>query len=179
MNFARFAQVLYRLGFLQRLRQSSGAPPLKTKGEPCVGGNQRLATESKRLTRNVWPAPSANGLYNPWTQHSASTYPASERCLPAKIEIRQPGPHNHSGPAGRSLSQVSVLPFRLSGHLALTTRRHSRSISDNYHRKRPTPLCVDGVRGIESATASQHCPGDTRQFVGERHYHYILVGTRQ
>ena len=33
-----------------------------------------------------------------------------------------------------------MLPFRLSGHLALTTRRHSRSISDNYHPKGQTPL---------------------------------------
>jgi hypothetical protein len=93
---------------------------------------------------------------------SATTYPASERCSRPRWRSAQPGPHNHSGLAGRSLSQVSVLPFRLSGHLALTTRRHRRSISDNYHRIRPNPshaltACAASNRPPRANTAQAIC----------------------
>ncbi len=121
---------------------------------------------------------SASGLCNPEPEQSAATYPASEQCFRPRWRSAQLGPHNHSGLKGPFVVSGFRAAVRLSGHLASTTRDicdQSALITAAVY----SFSCIGHVHGIEWAAVRQYCPGDTRQFVGKRHHHNVLVSSRQ
>ena len=95
------------------------------------------------------------------------------------MEIRATRPSQCYRPfCGHSNCQGSRPPFRLSGHLASTTRKHRlghRTYAARQQSKSHAPIS----RSSELLPPPQHRPGDPGQFIGESDDRDILVYSRQ